>query len=176
MSTSSSSEPIPLSPVGEVEGVIDDVVELEIAEPVEAIEKTDAALHWSILLAATVVLILAAVLQVRGPETVVIPVVDVPLPGTCTYKKFVGMECPGCGLTRCFISLAHGQPLAAWYFNPAGILFFAIVAGQIPFRGVQIWRLRRGLAEIRTGRVGHYLLGLLICALLAQWLIRVFVG
>ena len=176
MSTSSSPEPIPQLPV-------DDVDNVEIAEPVEAIEPTeaieqvessDSSLHWAILLMAVCVMMLAAILQIRGSEIVVIPVVDLPLPGTCTYKKIVGMECPGCGLTRCFISIAHGRPVAAWYFNPAGILFFVIVAGQIPFRGIQIWRIRRGLAEFRLGRVAHYLLGVLIVALLTQWLIRTF--
>ncbi len=170
MSTSHSSEPIPLLPV-------DDVDDVEVAEAVEVIEPVavpDNKFHWVILLGATTVMVLAAILQVRGPETVVIPVIDYDLPGTCTYKKFVGVECPGCGLTRCFISLAHGRPVAAWFFNPAGILFFVIVAGQIPFRGIQIWRIRRRLAEYQLGRFPHYLLGVLIVSLLTQWIVRTF--
>jgi len=143
-------------------------------EAAEATRPADTALHWSLFWSAVCVIVLAAILQVRGPETVVIPVVNMALPGSCTYKQFVGMECPGCGLTRCFISLAHGRPVAAWYFNPAGILFFAIVVAQIPFRGIQIWRIRRGLAELRLGRFSHFLLGILIFALVAQWLARNF--
>ena len=172
MSITPASDPIPFLPV-------EDIDDAEIASSVEVVEedgRPDTSLHWSMFLSASCVLVLAAVLQVRGPETVVIPIVDLPLPGTCTYKKYVGMECPGCGLTRCFISLAHCRPVAAWYFNPAGILFFAIVAGQIPFRRLQIWRIRRGMSEIRVGRVAHYLMGFLIVALLSQWLIRAFVA
>lgn len=172
MLTYPASQPIPQSSdVDDVE-VIDNVEVVELAEAIEETRSSETSLHWSMLLAAAAVMVLAAILQVRGPETVVIPLVDMPLPGTCTYKKFVGMECPGCGLTRCFISLAHGRPIAAWYFNPAGILFFALVAGQIPFRGLQIWRIRRGLAEIRVGRMAHFLMGFLIVTLLTQWLIR----
>jgi hypothetical protein len=171
MSTSPASDPIPLLPVEDVD---DDAIP-QLVEVVTEDQLPDTSLHWSMFLAASCVLVLAAVLQVRGPETVVIPFVDVPLPGTCTYKKYVGMECPGCGLTRCFISLAHGRPVAAWNFNPAGILFFTIVAGQLPFRGLQIWRIRRGLGEIPAGRLAHYLLGFLIAALISQWLIRAFV-
>jgi len=167
MSTAPPTEPIPLLPEDDGEEAIDVV---EIASE----EEPDTALHWSILLAAMGVLLLAAILQVRGPETVVIPVVDIPLPGSCTYKKFVGMDCPGCGLTRCFISLAHGRPLAAWFFNPAGILFFAIVAGQLPFRGIQIWRIRRGMTELRLRRLGNFLLGFLVVALFSQWIVRSF--
>lgn len=168
MSISPSSQPIPRLPAEDA----DDVEVAALVPEIEPARPAETGLHWSMLLAAAGVMVLAAVLQVRGPETVVIPLIDWPLPGTCTFKKFFGLECPGCGLTRCFISLAHGRPLAAWYFNPAGILFFAIVAGQIPFRGWQIWRIRRGLAEIRLGRIAHVLMGLLIVALLTQWLVR----
>jgi hypothetical protein len=176
MSTSPSSEPIPLSPVDDVDDieVAEPVEEVELEEGVTRVEPSDTSLHWAMLLSAATVLVLSAILQVRGPETVVIPVVDVALPGTCTYKQFIGMECPGCGLTRCFISMAHGRPVAAWYFNPAGVLFFAIVAAQLPFRGIQIWRIRRGLAEFHLGRFPHYLLGFLIVALLTQWFIRTY--
>lgn len=146
-----------------------------VADPEPAAARTgDTTLHWSMLLSAACVMTLAAILQVRGPETVVIPVVDVALPGTCTYKRMMGADCPGCGLTRCFISMAHGRPTAAWYFNPAGILFFLMVAGQIPFRGLQIWRIRRGLAEVQLGRLGHFLMVFLMVALLAQWIVRSF--
>jgi hypothetical protein len=170
MSTSPFSKPIPLSPVDDVDGT----EEGESVELVEAVAVPDTSLHWALLVGSVCVVVLAAILQIRGPETVVVPVIDVALPGTCTYKKIVGMECPGCGLTRCFISLAHGRPLAAWYFNPAGILFFAIVAGQIPFRGIQIWRIRHGLPVHRLGRFPHYLLGILIVSLITQWLVRMF--
>ena len=183
MSTPRSSEPIPLAPADDND-VIEKLDDTEIPVDVQPIaeveataaeEATDITLHWALLVAAASVLVLAVILQVRGQDTVVIPVVDVPLPGTCTFKRFVGKECPGCGLTRCFISMAHGRPVAAWYFNPAGILFFGIVASQIPFRAMQIWRIRRGLAEVRWRRLGNYLFGFLIAALLVQWVIRTFV-
>ncbi len=174
MSTSPASDPIPLEPAEELDGS-DELIATTV-EVVEEEQAPETSLHWSMLGAAVGVLVLAAVLQVRGPETVVIPLVELPLPGSCTYKKFVGMDCPGCGLTRCFISMAHGRPVAAWDFNPAGVLFFAIVAGQIPFRGIQIWRMRRGLPELRPGRLAHILIGSLIVALISQWVVRTLLG
>jgi hypothetical protein len=155
---------------------MDEIETAELVEEIEHVAVPDVSLHWAMLLGSIGVVVLAAILQVRGPETVVVPVVNFALPGTCTYKSVVGVECPGCGLTRCFISLAHGRPVAAWNFNPAGILFFAIVAGQIPFRGIQLWRIRQGLPEYRLGRIPHFLLGSLIVSLLTQWIVRTFIA
>ncbi len=177
MSTSPHSDPISIdAAIAPPNRSADDTLPEGTVELVEESTTLDTSLHWSMLVGASCVLLLAAVLQVRGPETVVIPLVDMPLPGTCTYKQYMGMECPGCGLTRCFISLAHGRPSAAWSFNPAGVLFFALVAVQIPFRAIQIWRIRRGLGELRVNRLAHYLTGTLIVALLSQWLLRSMLG
>ena len=131
-------------------------------------------MHRLILLLAISVLVAAAVLQVRGSEQVVLPLIDVPLPGTCTFKRFVGAECPGCGLTRSFVSLVHGDLTGAWTFNPAGILLFGFVAAQVPYRMLQIWRLRNGLAELQLRSYSLFILALLLGGLLLQWIVRIF--
>jgi hypothetical protein len=97
------------------------------------------------------------------------------LPGVCSFKRVTGRDCPGCGLTRCFISLGHGQWERAWHYNPAGIYFFAIVAAQIPYRALQLWRLRVGRAELSPRYLSTFVLVSLIAALLGQWLVRAFV-
>ena len=75
-------------------------------------------------------------------------------------------------MTRCFISLGHGDLSAAWSYNPAGLWFFAIVLFQLPYRSLQLWRIRHGLPEIRTGWLAQYALGFLAVAMIAQWLLR----
>jgi hypothetical protein len=132
---------------------------------------TEQLLHWILLGLSVVVMMLAFVLQVRG-EQVVIPVLDLPVPGTCTFKAYVGADCPGCGLTRCFVSMAHGQVSRAWHYNPVGILFFAIVATQLPYRAMQIWRMRRGRTEVRLGWWGYSLMLGIAIALIVQWVLR----
>ncbi|HRX77559.1 MAG TPA: DUF2752 domain-containing protein, partial [Pirellulaceae bacterium] len=104
-------------------------------------DRPDTILHWVLLVISSVVVLLAVVMQVRGEEQVILPGIGKPLPGTCTFKQFVGADCPGCGLTRCFVSMGHGQVQRAWHFNPVGIFFFAVVASQIPFRTLQLWRV-----------------------------------
>jgi len=136
----------------------------------------DAQLHWTVLGVSAGVLLLALVLQVGDPAQVKVPLLQTPLPDACSYKRLTGHDCPGCGLTRCFISAAHGQWRRAWRFNPAGLYFFALVVGQIPYRAMQLWRLRRGCGEFASQRLAMWTLGSLVIALLAQWLVRTFVA
>jgi hypothetical protein len=68
--------------------------------------------------------------------------------------------------------MGHGQLGRAWHFNPVGIVFFTIVASQIPFRSVQLWRMRRGTDEIRLGWWGYSVMLLVLAALLVQWIVR----
>lgn len=37
---------------------------------------------------------------------------------TCLFKHFLGIECPGCGITRACLSLLHGDVKAAVAYNP----------------------------------------------------------
>ena len=107
---------------------------------------------FSALLACAVVAA-SAVLSVRGEEHVIVPVLNKALPGTCTFRRLTGLPCPGCGMTRSFISMAHGRLADAWRFNPAGVVFFAVVVFQIPYRICQIARSGRG--ELGDGEEVH---------------------
>lgn len=42
----------------------------------------------------------------------------------CFFKHFTGLDCPGCGLTRSFIALSHGQWLEALKFNVLGPIVY----------------------------------------------------
>jgi len=138
--------------------------------------RPDLLLHVILFGASIAVLATAFALRVQDGEYVMLPFLDIPIPGTCTFRQTVGHPCPGCGLTRCFVSLAHGNMAAAWQFNPAGVLFFAVVAVQIPFRAIQILRVSRGLPEIRFGRFELVPLTAVIVVLVGQWLVRLLLG
>jgi hypothetical protein len=47
-------------------------------------------------------------------------------PVICPFRLMTGLPCPGCGLTRSWVYLLHGQPGAATAANPFGVL--ALVA------------------------------------------------
>lgn len=47
------------------------------------------------------------------------------LPG-CLFRRFTGLECPGCGMTRGTYALFHGRFLEAFLFNPVGMILLPI--------------------------------------------------
>ena len=141
----------------------------------QLVEKSGAPRRWRYhlvwLLLALAVLAVAGVCRV--PEaSVTLPGVATPLPEVCLSRRLFGWECPGCGLTRCFVSLAHGEIGRAWRFNPAGLLWFAAVAWQIPYRCAQLYLLRAGREwTVRRGFTEGLVLALM-AACLAQWVVR----
>ena len=49
--------------------------------------------------------------------------------GLCVFKRWSGIDCGGCGLTRAFVQLAHGSLLRAILLNPmAPIAFLWVLA------------------------------------------------
>lgn len=49
-------------------------------------------------------------------------------PCLCVFKTVTGRECPGCGLTRAFFHLLHGEWEAAIGFNWRCLIVFPILA------------------------------------------------
>lgn len=121
-------------------------------------------------------LLLASVLQTRGSSKVVVPWIELTLPETCTMRRWAGVECAGCGLTRSFIRTAHGDVIGAWNFHPVGPFFFAFVAAQIPYRGWQLWRVRTGRGRWREGYWAHLPLAVIVTLMLTRWVARWCLG
>lgn len=133
----------------------------------------DPLYHGVMLGMALAIIVLAAVLRVGGEEHVVVPLLGQPLPAVCSLKRLSGLDCPGCGLTRSLISLAHGNVAQAWHFNPAGLAVAVVVVIQIPYRLWQLGRWKRGLPELRWRGLTNGVILLLAVALFAQWLARI---
>ena len=76
------------------------------------------------------------------------------VPPLCVFKAFLGRECWGCGLTRSFIFTAHGQVHDGFDMHKLGPILWVACAAQIPYRGVQIWRLKRELQGLDPGPEG----------------------
>ncbi len=101
--------------------------------------------HAAFFTVAVVVLAAAALLEVRGE--VQVEIFGAVLPELCLWRRVLGWNCPGCGITRSFVSLAHGDFAAAWRFHLAGPALFMAVAFQLPYRGLKLWRLSQGDKE-----------------------------
>lgn len=45
----------------------------------------------------------------------------------CLIRYFAGIPCPSCGSTRSVLALMHGDLAGGIYWNPLGILIFAVL-------------------------------------------------
>lgn len=142
------------------------------ADQMKPTSNGDASYHLVYLILSIIVLILALVLRVSRDGRVIVPGLGIPLPESCVFRLVTGVDCPGCGLTRCFISLMHGKFARAWAFNPGGYLFFLVVAIQVPYRLGQIWRIRRQLHQWAPVTLSTVIACLLGFTLVAQWVWR----
>jgi len=148
------------------------VVEIFDESPREC-PPVDRTWHRLVLLAAVVVVAAAATLEIRGERSVGIPGVERPLPELCMWRQVTGMDCAGCGLTRSFVSLAHGDVAAAWRFHPVGALLFIAVAAQIPWQSWQLRRIRAG-RQPRQSRWAVWIAWSFVPLFIGQWIVRLW--
>ena len=47
------------------------------------------------------------------------------MPSICLFHNLTGWPCPGCGLTRSWVSMAHGHFADAFVWHPLGPLLFS---------------------------------------------------
>lgn len=68
-----------------------------------------------------------------------VPSVDSGEP-TCILRILTGLPCPGCGMTRSWVHLAHGDVAAAFEYNLFGPLAMATAAGLVVYTAVALVR------------------------------------
>jgi len=98
----------------------------------------------------------------------------VSLPDACMSRRLLGISCPGCGLTRSFVYMAHGSARQAFRVNPMGPVLFAICWLQIPYRIIELsrgWTHSRVWATVR--RLGEVGVWLIAGGLVAAWVVRI---
>lgn len=94
---------------------------------------------WLLLVVALVTVGASMVLRT---DTEWVTVFGWQVPELCTIRRLFGVRCPGCGLTRSFVFMGHGEWLQALRMNWLGPVFWLTLAVQIP---VRIWNLVRPL-------------------------------
>ena len=90
------------------------------------------------------------------------------------YSRF-GIDCPGCGLTRSFIHLAHAEPLAAWELNPLSWLLFGYVVAQIPLALAHGAGVRTKWLKNLIG-INQWGLVTIMIALVVRWGFKIALG
>lgn len=65
---------------------------------------------------------------------------------TCVFKHFLGLECPGCGITRACISLLQGRLSDAVSYNPMVfsvpfLILYFVTDGKLFGKKIDRWVL-----------------------------------
>jgi hypothetical protein len=115
------------------------------------------------------VVVLSLLLDVRSDDRVAFAAMPShPLPETCGCKLFFGIPCPGCGLTRSFVHLAHGRWAQSWQAHHLGWLLASALVFQFPYRFAAMrWPERRFL----TPRFSRWFGRTVIALLIVNWIL-----
>lgn len=87
-------------------------------------------------------------------------------PTVCAVRSVTGVPCPGCGLTRSFVTTAHGDVAGAFAFHPFGPVLFALSLLALL---ALLWRTVTGRRPVGAGAVDR--LRPAAWAFLAIWLL-----
>lgn len=52
----------------------------------------------------------------------------------CAFNAVTGLSCPGCGLTRAFCAISHGQFALAWSLNPLSLYLYGLTVLGLLYR------------------------------------------
>ena len=122
---------------------------------------------------ALAVVVLSCLLEVGSDRRVALRFLpDYPLPETCMSRRLFGIECPGCGLTRSFVYLAHGEWAASWNVHHVGWLLALAVVFQVPYR---IFALATGQPAPLGKSAPKFVGTLLVVLLIVNWIANAFV-
>mgnify|MGYP002625485895 CR=1 FL=1 len=140
--------------------------------PEQALPRPRIRHHVVLLAVCSMAIGGAFVLGINKTDHISAPWLNIPLPSVCQFRNVTGLDCPGCGLTRAFVSIAHGRIAEAWQYNAASLLVFAFVLLQIPYRLIQIWRIRSGHRELYMPRTMNAILLIVAGAIFLQWVVK----
>jgi len=137
----------------------------------DSLSKGRRSRHRTMLAIACVVVVLSLLFQVRSDQRVEFSwLPGIPMPETCWSRSLFGAKCPGCGLTRSIVYLAHGDWRASLAMHRLGFLMALAILAQFPYCAV-------GLFYKKDYPLGHCFASIvawgLIVLLIGNWLFDV---
>jgi ethanolamine transporter EutH len=157
---------------------VDETVLFEPADPESDRSRTvrlAVARHRGVLGICAVVVVLAPALQVLPDRqhVAIRGLARYPAPHVCTSRTWLGVNCPGCGLTRSLVYLAHGDWRASLRAHRLGWMIGALVVFQLPYRVLQ---LRRPDRPFFGPRACQFIVIAVIALLVGNWLLDCALG
>ena len=86
------------------------------------------------LLFAAAIVLLSVILSPGTSQDDRVTIFGFKTPVLCLHRLIFNEPCAGCGLTRSFVSFAHGDVEASYKFHRLGIPLFIVILFQIPLR------------------------------------------
>lgn len=81
---------------------------------------------------------------------------QVPIYPQCPFRKWTGLDCPGCGGLRAMHQLLHGNVMAALRLNAFVVLLIPVAAG---FAVKLAWHRWRGISRPAANGIGWWIFG-----------------
>lgn len=130
--------------------------------------------HRDMLILCVLAILLALILQVQPDHqhVGVAGAASMQLPGTCLSHEIFGVSCPGCGLTRSIVLLAHGNLAGSFRMHRIGWAMALLIVAQLPYR---ILCLRRDRPVLPTWLL-RTLSITMITLLVGNWIVNVLLG
>jgi len=100
---------------------------------------------------------------------------SVRMPSTCMTERLFHFQCPGCGLMRSFILIAHGHVIESLAFHRLAIVLYAFFLCQVFASALRLTGRRPRLGEA-LARIRDAAAPVLIALLLVNWAIGIFIG
>lgn len=87
----------------------------------------------------------------------------------CLFRRFTGLNCPGCGMTRAAYATLHGRIGEAFRFNPVGMILLPLASFGA---GLELIGWVRGRAlpfRLNVGRAGAWAI---VGVVISFWVLR----
>ena len=100
------------------------------------------------------------------------------LPGVvlCPFRALTGLPCPGCGMTRAFCALGHGDLPGAFGYNALAPFVFAAALLLWAHALATVLKLERPRAALERLKPTQRAAGFMLAVTLAWWVVRLSAG
>jgi hypothetical protein len=100
------------------------------------------------------------------------------LPGLvlCPFRALTGLPCPGCGMTRAFCSLGHGDLSGAFGYNALAPFVFAAALLHWAHSLVTVLKFNSARAALERLKPTQRAAGLMLAVTLVWWVVRLSAG
>jgi hypothetical protein len=123
-------------------------------------------LAWTTLIGLSAVFVISMLWRPPDEPTVIL----------CPFRALTGLPCPGCGMTRAFCALGHGDLLRAIHFNalsPLLYLSFIVIWLGAAATVFKFDRVRDAVMRLRPNMTASMLM---LALVLVWWAVRLVYG